>query len=120
MHLFKISLGAALALLCNCVYADVNINTATEQQLMEQLQNIGPAKAAAIVEYRTRHGRFTDVGQLTEVGGIGEATLERNRHLLNVGDAAHADDAAGGSGTAPGAAPTPATMTGEEPAVGEH
>ena len=117
MHLFKISLGAALALFCNCVHADVNINTATEQQLMEQLQNIGPAKAAAIVEYRTRHGLFTDVGQLTEVSGIGEATLERNRHLLNVGDDARSDDAASGPRLTPGAAPTPETATGEKPAA---
>ena len=117
MPLFKIHLVTALALFCNFVHAELNINTATEQQLMEQLKNIGPAKAAAIVEYRARHGGFTDVEQLIDVSGVGEATLESNRHLLNVGDDALPDAASGGSGPAPGAPPMPATMPGAKPPV---
>ena len=37
--------------------AQVNINTATAQEL-QTLNGIGPAKAAAIVEYRTANGPF--------------------------------------------------------------
>ncbi|MDD9886835.1 MAG: ComEA family DNA-binding protein [Gammaproteobacteria bacterium] len=81
----KASLAAAAALLCTCAFAEVNINTADHRQLTEQLRNIGPGKAAAIIEYRERNGHFTDVGQLVEVNGIGDATLEMNRHLLTVG-----------------------------------
>ena len=85
MRLMKASLAAAAALLCTCAFAEVNINTADHRQLTEQLRNIGPGKAAAIIEYRERNGHFTDVGQLVEVNGIGDATLEMNRHLLTVG-----------------------------------
>lgn len=85
MRLMKTSLAAAAALLCTCVFAEVNINTADHRQLTEQLRNIGPGKAAAIIEHRERHGHFTDVEQLTEVTGIGDATLEMNRHLLTIG-----------------------------------
>jgi len=85
MSLMKTSLAAAAALFCTCAFAEVNINTADHRQLTEQLRNIGSEKAAAIIEHRERHGHFTDVEQLTEVSGIGDATLEMNRHLLTVG-----------------------------------
>ncbi len=85
MSLMKTSLAAAAALFCTCAFAEVNINTADHRQLTGQLRNIGPEKAAAIIEHRERHGHFTDVEQLTEVSGIGDATLEMNRHLLTIG-----------------------------------
>ncbi|MDD9807501.1 MAG: ComEA family DNA-binding protein [Gammaproteobacteria bacterium] len=94
----KASLAAAAALLCTCAFAEVNINTADHRQLTEQLRNIGPGKAAAIIEYRERNGHFTDVGQLVEVNGIGDATLEMNRHLLTVGG----DGGDGGDGSVGG------------------
>ena len=120
MYLSKLSLAAALAVFCACAHADVNINTATERQLMEQLQNIGPAKAAAIVEYRTRYGHFTDIGQITEVGGIGEATLEMNRHLLQVGDDAPAGNAADGAPAADAAAHELEATAEEKPPAAER
>lgn len=98
MRLMKASLAAAAALLCTCAFAEVNINTADHRQLTEQLRNIGPGKAAAIIEYRERNGHFTDVGQLVEVNGIGDATLEMNRHLLTVGG----DGGDGGDGSVGG------------------
>lgn len=54
----------------------ININTATEEEL-ETLTGIGPAKAAAIVEYRERNGSFSSVEELTNVSGIGEKTLAK-------------------------------------------
>ena len=54
----------------------VNINTANQAQL-ETLPGIGPAKAQAILDWRTAYGAFTDVYQLIEVKGIGEKTLEK-------------------------------------------
>ncbi|MDD9147612.1 MULTISPECIES: helix-hairpin-helix domain-containing protein [unclassified Sporolactobacillus] len=54
----------------------VNINTADEQG-MQDLPGIGPAKAKAIVAYRNEHGPFKTVDELTNVSGIGEKSLEK-------------------------------------------
>lgn len=63
----------------------VNINTASAEVLAEQLDGIGSAKAAAIVEYREQNGDFPSVASLANVTGIGEATLESNSDRLTVG-----------------------------------
>lgn len=62
----------------------VDINTATADQLAT-LPRIGPAKAAAIVAYRSAHGPFTTVDDLDKVSGIGPATVEAVRALVSVG-----------------------------------
>lgn len=61
----------------------VNLNTATQGDL-EALPGVGPVTAAAILEWRTRHGGFTSVEDLLEVSGIGEVTLERLAPLVTV------------------------------------
>lgn len=61
----------------------VNLNAATQTDL-EALPGIGPVTAAAILEWRTRHGGFTSVEDLLEVSGIGEVTLERLAPLVTV------------------------------------
>ena len=66
-------------------WADVNINTATQGQL-ETLPGIGPAKAAAIIQYRNDHGPFTSVAQLDNVSGIGPATMANLSGQISVGD----------------------------------
>lgn len=53
----------------------VKINQATAEEI-EALNGIGPAKAAAIVQYREEHGLFQKPEDLLEVSGIGEKTLE--------------------------------------------
>ncbi|MEE8314425.1 MAG: helix-hairpin-helix domain-containing protein [Myxococcota bacterium] len=55
----------------------VNVNTATAEQL-QLLPGIGPARAAAILEFR-KAGKLKRVEELTEVSGIGEVALERIR-----------------------------------------
>ena len=65
----------------------ININTATAGQLTE-LSGIGDVKAAAIVEYRARHGNFSSVDELLNVSGIGEKTLDNIRAYITVGSAA--------------------------------
>ena len=60
----------------------VDINSATAQQLAQQLNGIGMVKAQAIVEYRQQHGPFASVEQLVAVKGVGEKLLERNRASL--------------------------------------
>lgn len=61
----------------------VNLNSASQAEL-ETLPGIGPVTAAAIVEWRERHGGFTAVEDLLEVDGIGEVTLERLAPLVSV------------------------------------
>jgi competence protein ComEA len=62
----------------------VNLNTATAEQL-DALPGVGPATAAAIIDYRTRHGPFDSVDDLLDVRGIGPAKLDGFRDLVVVG-----------------------------------
>lgn len=63
--------------------AKVNLNTATAQEL-DGLNGVGPATAAAILEWRAQHGRFTSIDQLTDVTGIGPAKLDRLRDQVTL------------------------------------
>lgn len=63
----------------------IDINTASALDF-ETLPGIGPAKAAAIVAYRTRHGRFTTIADLDNVPGIGPATIEAIAPSILVAD----------------------------------
>ena len=75
----------------------ININKATAAEL-QALPGIGPAKAQAIVDFRTANGPFKKVDDLVNVRGIGQKTLEKLRPLVTVGGAA----APAKIGTAPG------------------
>jgi competence protein ComEA len=61
----------------------IDLNIATADQL-EALPGVGPSLAAAIVEHRTRHGRFRSVDDLVDVPGIGPAKLAALRPLVRV------------------------------------
>ena len=65
--------------------AKVDLNTATAADL-EALPGIGPAYARRIIEYRQQRGPFTDIGQIKEVQGIGEALYARINGRLAVGE----------------------------------
>ncbi len=54
----------------------VDINTA-DAAILENLSGIGEAKAKAIVEYREKNGKFKNLNDLSNVPGIGDATLEK-------------------------------------------
>ena len=64
----------------------IDINSAGKQKLM-QLNGVGEARAEAIIEYREKHGDFESVTELSEVNGIGPATLENNRDMITAGNA---------------------------------
>jgi len=66
--------------------ATVNINTADADHLEMGLIGIGSEKAAAIVQYRDDHGPFASVDDLTNVKGVGEKTIEKNRENLTVSE----------------------------------
>jgi len=61
----------------------VDINSATLEEL-DGLPGIGPTYAQRIIEYRKDQGSFQDVEELTQVKGIGPATLEKIRDLVCV------------------------------------
>lgn len=61
----------------------VNLNLASVTEL-EELPEVGPVTAAAIVAWREEHGGFTSVDELLEVSGIGEKTMEMIRPHVTV------------------------------------
>jgi len=79
------TLGLLLLLQGPAMAADqVNINTATVEQL-QAVKHVGAAIATAIVAYRTAHGVFRSLDELTAVKGIGAKTLEKIRPYLTAG-----------------------------------
>ncbi|WP_187128050.1 ComEA family DNA-binding protein [Xanthomonas massiliensis] len=81
------SLALALLLTGTAHAVDrVDINSASAEELDRVLVNVGPAKAQAIVDYRTEHGPFKSAEELALVKGIGLKTAERNRDLIEVGN----------------------------------
>jgi competence protein ComEA len=63
--------------------APLNINSATVPEL-DALPGVGPAKAAAILQYRDQHGPFTAVEELSRVPGFGAAAVSRLRERVTV------------------------------------
>lgn len=85
--LFALSLGLFSL---SAFAGPVDINSADANTLAKQLNGVGPKTAAAIVEYRTKHGAFKSVDDLLKVKGVGPKTLEKNRTNLTVGSVAAA------------------------------
>ncbi len=61
----------------------INLNTATEEQLM-LLPTVGPSKAERIVAWRKKNGGFRRVADLRRVKGFGYKTFKRLESLLDV------------------------------------
>ncbi|MBF2753668.1 MAG: helix-hairpin-helix domain-containing protein [Gammaproteobacteria bacterium AqS3] len=79
-------LTAAFVLSAALGIAQVDINSASAEELAEALKGVGLKRAERIVEYREKHGGFVSVEELTEVKGIGPATLKRNLKALKRGE----------------------------------
>jgi competence protein ComEA len=78
---------AAIALLSLPILTfagEVNINTADAETIAAELNGVGLSKAEAIVAYRTKHGPFRSVDDLSLVKGIGERTVDKNRTDIQV------------------------------------
>jgi competence protein ComEA len=62
----------------------INVNAASEGEL-QSLPGIGPALAARIVAYRSRHGAFKSIRDLDQVKGLGPKKLEALRPWARFG-----------------------------------
>ena len=62
----------------------VNLNSADAATLAKELDGIGPAKAAAIVEYRQKNGPFRTPEDLLKVEGIGQKVLDQNKSNIRL------------------------------------
>ncbi len=61
----------------------LNLNTATKEQLTT-LPGIGEARAESILEYRAKVGEFTDIEEIMNISGIGEAMFAKIRDRITV------------------------------------
>jgi len=81
--------------------AKVNVNSATRDDLVNAA-GLRPDVADAVLGFRHRHGRISDVQALEELPGIGPATIDQLRKALDVGgnggDQARAGERAAATG----------------------
>ena len=70
------------------LFATVNINTATKDELM-QLKGIGEAKAEAIIEYREKTP-FKTIDEIKNIKGIGDKKFDSLKEDLSVDGATDA------------------------------
>jgi len=61
----------------------ININTALETELTT-LSGIGESKAKAIINYRLEHGNFTNITDIMNVSGIGEALFAKIKNFITI------------------------------------
>ncbi len=85
--MIRLLLALVVALAAPLADAALNLNTATKDELIA-LSGIGPAKAQAIIDYRTQHGGFKSVDELKDVKGIGAKRFEKLKPELTIGPAA--------------------------------
>lgn len=91
--------AALLAISATVAAAAVDINSA-DAKALETLNGIGPAKAAAIIDYRKKNGSFKSVDDLGKVDGIGDKTVDQLRGQVTVGGAKAAAKAPAGKAKA--------------------
>jgi competence protein ComEA len=63
--------------------AKLDLNTAGLEQL-DTLPGVGEVTAKRIVEWRTRHGRFSTIEQLRDIDGIGPSKYSKLRDQVSV------------------------------------
>jgi competence protein ComEA len=61
----------------------ININKADENEL-QNLPGVGPAKAASIIQYRQDNGLFQSIEDLKKISGIGDKTFEKLKESISV------------------------------------
>jgi competence protein ComEA len=77
----------SLLLAMPALAGSIDINKADAATIASELKGVGPAKAKAIVEYRTKNGPFKSVDDLRKVRGIGDGLLAKIRNNVIVAGA---------------------------------
>ncbi|MFK7864381.1 MAG: ComEA family DNA-binding protein [Pseudohongiellaceae bacterium] len=62
----------------------IDINSADAETIAKTLIGVGMVRAKEIVAYRIMYGDFESVEELTAVKGVGPATVDKNRHLIQL------------------------------------
>ncbi|MBS6727557.1 MAG: helix-hairpin-helix domain-containing protein, partial [Haemophilus parainfluenzae] len=62
--------------------AKVNVNKA-DAETLQKLSGIGEKKAQAIIDYRNKVGKIKNAAELSNIDGIGEATIEKITPFLS-------------------------------------
>ena len=86
MKLLLTLLATSLLAAASWAAEPVNVNTASAEQISENLKGIGLSKARSIVDYREANGSFQHADELVNVKGIGIKTVDQNRGLILLGD----------------------------------
>jgi competence protein ComEA len=81
--LLPVSVFAAGNSAASSAIETVHLNQATAEEL-QALPGVGPALSERIVSYRTEHGPFKSVDQLTEVKGVGQIKLAKFKEQLTI------------------------------------
>jgi competence protein ComEA len=76
-------IAIAFALASQLATAALDLNTASKDDLVA-LSGIGPAKAQAIIDYRSQHGGFKSLDELKDVKGIGARRYEKLKPELTL------------------------------------
>jgi competence protein ComEA len=85
MNMLRSLFFACLVIASTAVYAEkLNINTADADQIAAEMSGVGASRAQAIVDYRNQNGKFKSIEELSNVKGIGEATVDKNREKLSI------------------------------------
>jgi competence protein ComEA len=92
MKPFLTLLAAAFLAVTAWAAEPVNVNTASAEEISQNLKGIGLSKAQAIVAYRETNGAFLHADELVNVKGVGIKTIDQNRGLILVGDDPPQDD----------------------------
>ncbi len=64
--------------------ADIDLNTASQTEL-EAVRGIGPVKARAIIDYRSKNGPFKNIHELERVRGFDSKLVRNMRSDIKVG-----------------------------------
>jgi competence protein ComEA len=89
MRIFSSLLVSSGLALCSLVPlaawgGPVDINSADASTLAKELNGVGPARAQAIVTYRSEHGPFKSVDDLRLVKNMPQKVIDSNRDLLRM------------------------------------
>lgn len=108
MKKLLVMLASALTFACGAAFAAVDLNTASQQEL-ESVKGIGPAKAKAILDYRTKNGPFKSTEDVMKVPGIKEGIYNKIKSEISVNGKAAAPATTAKSPATPAVPAKPAT-----------